>query len=287
MARVNIEDGAFGAAKVIAGRVGIHWQTMIGMLACLWRDSQAAEIVVARAEDLFVWMEGPESEVIDADALIHALQDTGIIRPADGGLWEIIGNQRHIDNLHQRKESARLGGLKSGVIRSKRPVEPYASTEHEATLEPITEQNRTEQNKEKNTSISPDGSERDSEADQPPKDPKPPRKKFDFEPLYREYPRKEGKAGGIAQCKAQIRTESDYVALRKAIGRYRDLCEREGTEKRFIKLFSSFLGTKSKPIWRDYLEADVGTSDVPSGPGSGLNWGKVFGDEPEAPNGAQ
>lgn len=95
------------------------------------------------------------------------------------------------------------------------------------------------------------GTERDEHADLLPQA----RPRFDFESLYKKYPRKEGKAKGIAACKAQIKSPEDYSALSAAIDRYQERIHREGTELKFIKHFSSFMA-----VWRDWLEPDAGTS---------------------------
>jgi hypothetical protein len=82
---------------------------------------------------------------------------------------------------------------------------------------------------------------------------------FDFLKLYQEYPRKDGKQEGLKHCKSQIKTQEVYDQVLSAVRRYRAQCERESTEKKFIRHFSSFMhGGK----WRDWLDLDVGTSTV-------------------------
>jgi hypothetical protein len=80
---------------------------------------------------------------------------------------------------------------------------------------------------------------------------------FDFEILYLEYPRKEGKSEGIKKCKSQIKTILEYENLRDAIARYRDHVQKAGTETRFVKQFSTFMG-----CWRDWLDPRTGTAEV-------------------------
>ena len=77
---------------------------------------------------------------------------------------------------------------------------------------------------------------------------------LDFEPLYRKYPRREGKSKGLATCRVQIKTPEEYAALSLAIDNYAAKVERQATEKKFIKQFSTFMH-----CWRDYLEPE----DVP------------------------
>lgn len=81
-----------------------------------------------------------------------------------------------------------------------------------------------------------------------------PRRQFDFESLYKKYPRKEGKQRGVAICKSQIHSPEDYAALSHAIDRYVAHVRAQGTEARFIKHFSTFMAH-----WRDWLEHDTGT----------------------------
>lgn len=81
-----------------------------------------------------------------------------------------------------------------------------------------------------------------------------PRRVFDFESLYKKYPRKEGKQRGIAVCQAQIRSQEDFAALSLAIDRYTAHVKKTAMEPKYIKHFSSFMGG-----WRDWLEADAGT----------------------------
>lgn len=79
---------------------------------------------------------------------------------------------------------------------------------------------------------------------------------FDFETLYKKYPRKEGKGQGIKQCQKQILTQAEYDSLSISIDRYAKHCE--GTQQ-IVKHFGSFLGSdRTGNPWRDWLEADAG-----------------------------
>lgn len=76
---------------------------------------------------------------------------------------------------------------------------------------------------------------------------------FDFESIYRIYPRKEGKSKGIERCKSQIRTEEDFKTLHNAVQKYVKHVREQGIEARFVKHFSSFMSS-----WRDWIESDTG-----------------------------
>jgi hypothetical protein len=52
-----------------------------------------------------------------------------------------------------------------------------------------------------------------------------------------------------------IKTQQDYDAFCLAVKNYSKFVA--GKERQYIKQFSSFVGTKNKQTWRDYLESDV------------------------------
>ena len=85
---------------------------------------------------------------------------------------------------------------------------------------------------------------------------------LDFLALYSLFPRKEGKEAGLRQCRLQIDNLGQYERLKLAILKYRELCETEGREKKYIKIFSSFMGTRDKQTWKNYLDTDVGSTNL-------------------------
>lgn len=92
---------------------------------------------------------------------------------------------------------------------------------------------------------------------------KPKRSGFDLEALYKLYPRKQGKAEGIARLKQMIKTDQDYQDFQRAIANYNNHLRKQQTEAQFIKHFSSFVGTMAKQTWRDWLDHDAGTTNTP------------------------
>lgn len=78
--------------------------------------------------------------------------------------------------------------------------------------------------------------------------------RFEFDEIYQEYPKKVGKGKGIAACQIQIKTLEDFEKLRGAIKRYRDYCQKKGTEEQFVKQFDTFMG-----CWRDWVDPMTGT----------------------------
>ena len=85
------------------------------------------------------------------------------------------------------------------------------------------------------------------------------RRVFDFDSLYKKYPRKEGKQKGLAICKVQIKTPDDFDLLSKAIDRYCDHLKKHATDPKFIKMFSTFMNS-----WRDWIDPETGTSQKPA-----------------------
>lgn len=74
---------------------------------------------------------------------------------------------------------------------------------------------------------------------------------FDFESLYLDYPRKKGKKKGLEICEKRISNEKEFELLRRAIGNYREYVMKEKYEPRYIKHFSSFMGS-----WEEWIEPE-------------------------------
>jgi len=80
--------------------------------------------------------------------------------------------------------------------------------------------------------------------------------KFDLEAAYQLYPRKQGKKKGILKLEKIIKTEQDYNLLLVGIKNYSR--EKEGIEKKYIKLFSSFVESEA---WLDEDIQDFKTDE--------------------------
>lgn len=83
--------------------------------------------------------------------------------------------------------------------------------------------------------------------------------KFEFETLYKKFPRKEGKSRGLKICHVQIKTLDDFELLKKAIDNYSNYCRAKITNPRFIKHFATFMGE-----WRDWLEVESENEHQPT-----------------------
>jgi hypothetical protein len=84
-----------------------------------------------------------------------------------------------------------------------------------------------------------------------------PAPEFDFEEVYKKYPRKEGKTRGFKVCRRDIKTAADFDALQRAVARYTSHVRKNGTEVKFMKIFSTFMGE-----WRDWTEPETGGAMV-------------------------
>lgn len=77
----------------------------------------------------------------------------------------------------------------------------------------------------------------------------PPRCAFDFETIYRQYPRKSGKRLGLIKAANRITTEEAYQALRSAVERMADGWRGASREQlKFCPYWSSFI---TQERWRD------------------------------------
>lgn len=72
---------------------------------------------------------------------------------------------------------------------------------------------------------------------------------FDFEALYREYPRKRGKSGGMRRCKREINTAARYEQLKRAVANY--VAETRGRAPEHVLYWSSFMSE-----WQDWVAVE-------------------------------
>lgn len=77
---------------------------------------------------------------------------------------------------------------------------------------------------------------------------------FDLESIYRQYPRKQGRAKGLQILAKEIVSDQDYQDLQLAVSHYKGCDHVEG---RFVKLFSTFAAE-----WRDWVDPESGRSQL-------------------------
>ena len=71
---------------------------------------------------------------------------------------------------------------------------------------------------------------------------------FDFEFIYKLYPRQIGKKKGIEYCKRKIKKQKDFDRLIQAVKNYTLEIQSGGIEEQFIKHFPTFMN-----CWEDYI----------------------------------
>lgn len=71
----------------------------------------------------------------------------------------------------------------------------------------------------------------------------------DLEAAYKAYPRKEGKSEGLERLGKQVKTRADLDALKRAIANYAEQQRLDGTEREYMKHFSTFVSS-----WRDWID---------------------------------
>lgn len=71
---------------------------------------------------------------------------------------------------------------------------------------------------------------------------------FDFEAIYSLYPRKLGKTIGIKRLKMKIKTKEKYDLLKNAAINFKNICEANGVDEKFIPHFATWTSK-----WEDYI----------------------------------
>lgn len=78
---------------------------------------------------------------------------------------------------------------------------------------------------------------------------------FDFASVGKLYPNARGRSEGVTRLKKLITSPDDFEKFRKAVVNYSAQVKLDGTEMRFIKHFSSFVGSeKSGHPWHDWVD---------------------------------
>lgn len=78
----------------------------------------------------------------------------------------------------------------------------------------------------------------------------------DLDAVYFLYPRKQGKTAGLKKLAADLRSGATLGQVRSAIEHYKKHLEKNRTDPKFVKMFSTFIGE-----WRDWLDPHHGSTD--------------------------
>ena len=82
---------------------------------------------------------------------------------------------------------------------------------------------------------------------------------FNFEEVYKHYPRKLGKKQGIGKLGKTIKTKEKYELLLEAVQNYAAYCKEHDTEEKYIKHFDSWVS-----IWEKWIPIDTEVSSLPA-----------------------
>lgn len=80
---------------------------------------------------------------------------------------------------------------------------------------------------------------------------------FNFDEIYKEYPRKLGKHQGIKKLAKEVKTDLDFQALTAAVHNFAKYHRAKGTEEKFIPYFSTFASN-----WRDWVALEVAKTEI-------------------------
>lgn len=80
---------------------------------------------------------------------------------------------------------------------------------------------------------------------------------FDFELIYKNYPRKIGKTQGMKKLAKDVQSQDDFNAVQRAIAKFNAHHIAQKTEPKFIPHFSTFMSS-----WMDWLDTSAGQSTL-------------------------
>lgn len=230
MARLNIEDSIYSDHRFLFVADSIGRFSAMGQMVYLMKLAQK------------FWAQGKlriPTRIYEISGFSELFLESGMVDKNDDGYY-LSGSEEHFSWLIAKIENGKKGGRpKSTSNKNNDVIKPNdnlnkANESYEnpltltPTLTPTPTHNKYNTSK-KAASVS-----------------------FDFESVYKLYPKKEGKSKGMKKLKAQIKTQAQYENFTKAVKDYSSMCKREGKELRYIKQFYSFVG-----CWEDYLDEEV------------------------------
>ncbi len=234
MARINIEDSLFkeNAFINLAIKLGSR-RAALGALVEAWILAQRHFLTTVN--DRLVPFNEWERESIASEII-----DVGLAERRENGIY-LLGSEDQFGWLIQRSEAGKASASakkakkesttvndRSTFVNGSQPLSLSLTLSHnsDSTNQNIIYIDQDTEQKLKKEST-----------------------KFDLESLYNAYPRKEGKKKGIEKLRKIVTSVEIYAKLELAIKNY--TLSTSGTEKRFIKQFSSFVS-----VWEDYLHLD-------------------------------
>lgn len=76
---------------------------------------------------------------------------------------------------------------------------------------------------------------------------------FDFDSLRSEYPRPDGWNLGVKRLRARDWDQTTFELFRSSLRRYASECRLQRLDRKYVKHFSTFVGTTENEPWRDFI----------------------------------
>jgi hypothetical protein len=236
MARINIEDSLFKekAFEKLMFKLGSKRLA----LGALVESFALAQEYYLKSENHLIPIDAWNREEIGFELI-----ECGFAH-VEGDFVRVRGAETQFNWLVKCQKSGIKGGINSG--KSRRSKGPEGFPRVPKGSEPSSSSSSS---KEVNTNIN---TKNNTVVQSGPRKATP-ETNFDFESIYQNYPLHKGKTEGFKRCRSQIKTIDDFNNLKQAVEKYKTICVRDGTEKRYIKHFSSFMSS-----WKDWLDHDAG-----------------------------
>lgn len=246
MARINIEESWWSDPRRerLAALVGSPLLAD-GIMIRVWRIAQQYRGKNQGLIPFHVW------EQIEANA---SIVQANLAKAEQDGIY-VNGSREFLDWVVKKRENAQKGGKSSAEKRSKMGLNCQANAkQNEATaskpkqVQPSISGSISGSNSNSDSST---GSGSTTGSDSLTKNNN---AHFDFDAAYKRFPRKEGKTRGYKIMKREVKSERDFLDLKKAIENYAEYTK--NTELTFIKHFSTFMNE-----WRDWINPEIETSE--------------------------
>lgn len=235
MSRVSVEENIWAKLPRISRMCKLDEDLILGKLIRLWHYSQEEGVVCADFAQIMEYCFMLEHTESQKSLFFSALIRLKLLISTDDDMYQIKGNQKHIDSLSAYKNRTK----KATEVRMKKISRVKETDVNVDVTKRVADVNVTQYNTiQDNTILTKDKDRIGANA---------PRIVFDFESIYKSYPKKEGKKRGLVSCRSQIKTQSDYDRLKKSINNYQLKIKHEKTELKYIKQFSSFMN-----CWTDF-----------------------------------
>lgn len=237
MARVSLDDGFFGSDKRILYLAQITNEPAYvtrGRLVQVYHACyrKASADLSAKEVDIQAEWSGPKHYI---EYMIESeLADSGQIT------FKVRGVQDRIVYILQSREKGRLGGIRSGEARRKQTLQhqlskPPSPANPTSTLTSTSTPTT-------NTTYAQNGFCASVA--------------FDFEGVYKKYPRKRGKIDGLRYCRENIKSREEFEKFSRSVDIFAKEMKKENRPEKKIPYFSTFVISH----WQDFTEESNGSA---------------------------